>query len=147
MNGSTPLPDRLKDKATHSLPLSDEAYTQYTSAKYFTETGVKSASEIAALELVEVNEALRVKAKSDRDDKLQHLTVEVGGHSIQVRPQDELNLRLQIQSMADGEFTDWILSDNTVASISKDDLSAAYALGLALGEDIYQDYKDIIKGL
>lgn len=48
MKGSTPLPDRLKDQATHSIELSAAKYEEYTSSEHFTETRVKTAAELKA---------------------------------------------------------------------------------------------------
>ena len=50
MKGSTPLPERLKDQATHSIELSDAKYKAYTSSKYFTETRVKTSAELSLME-------------------------------------------------------------------------------------------------
>ena len=146
MNGSTPLPDRLKASATHSLLLSDEDYDKYTSAKYFTDTEAKSKAEQAADELAENRESVRLSAKERRDTSLDSLAVEVNGNSIQVRPKDEVNLRLTLLAQTEGSV-EWILSDNTVADVTIEDLTLAYGLGLELAQGIYQEYKDIIKGM
>ena len=105
----------------------------------------KKAREAEELANQPTKEDKRKEAKKIRDEKLSNLAVDVSGISIQVRPSDELNLRLTLQDLADGEKVEWILSDNTVVEVSKEDLQAAYVLGLTLGQEIYQEYKDVIK--
>ena len=106
---------------------------------------LKTKKELEAMAVAGQKENARKEAKEIRDEKLSDLAVDVSGISIQVRPSDELNLRLTLQDLADGEKVEWILSDNTVAEVSKEDLQAAYVLGLTLGQEIYQEYKDVIK--
>ena len=108
---------------------------------------LKTQEELDAMAVASQKENDRKEAKEIRDEKLSTLSVDVSGVSIQVRPSDELNLRLTIQDLAEGETVEWILSDNSVAVVSKEDLEAAYVLGLTLGQEAYQEYKDVIKAL
>ncbi len=146
-----PLPDRLQDESTHSLVLTDEQYASCVNPTYFKvvdgEPVVKSQEELDEMAAVVQKENDRKAAKAVRDEKLSELAVDVSGVSIQVRPSDELNLRLTLQDLAPEETVEWILSDNTVAIVSKEDLEAAYVLGLTLGKEIYQEYKDVIKAM
>ena len=64
--------------------------------------------------------------------------------SIQVRPKDELNIRLKLQSLEPLEVTKWTLSDNTRGTITREQLELAYATGLALGAEIYDTYNDTL---
>ena len=65
MKGSTPLPDKLQDKATHSIELSDAKYKAYTSSKYFTETRVKTAAEMTTQEAAEQEAQVLIKAAAE----------------------------------------------------------------------------------
>jgi uncharacterized protein YegL len=131
--------------------LTDEQYASYVNPTYFKvvdgEPLPKTQEELDAMAAEAKKESDRREAKSIRDEKLSTLSVDVSGVSIQVRPSDELNLRLTLQDLAPEETVEWVLSDNTVAVVSKEDLEAAYVLGLTLGKEIYQEYKDVIKAL
>lgn len=145
MNGSNPLRDKFKDRSTHSIELSDAKYKEYTSSKYFTKTGVKTAAELKAQDAEEVKENKRKAAKATRDTALQALTIELDGNVFQARPQDEVNFRLSIATIDGSE--EWVLENNTVVKVSKADLEKVYALGLAESKAIYQTYKEDLKAL
>lgn len=93
---------------------------------------------------VKVQDDLRVVNKKNRDEALLNLAVDVAGKSIQTRPQDEVNLRLAIGEMEPLGVRRWILSDNTVSEVSKEDLIDAYTLGLSAANAIYNTYMDLI---
>lgn len=147
MNGSTPLPERLKDSATHSIELSDAKYELYTSSKYFTETRVKTAAELKAEEAAEAKENTRKDAKTARNEALNTLTVTHNGNVFQTRPQDEVNFRLSFETMSDTDKEEWILDNNTVVEVTKADLIAIYSQGLAASKAVYQTYKEALKAL
>ena len=147
MKGSTPLPDRLKDKATHTIELSDAKYKAYTSAKYFTETRVKTAAEMTAQDAAEEKENTRKAAKEVRNEALNNLTVDLNGNLFQARPQDEVNFRLSVETMSDTDKEEWILANNTVIEVTKADLLNVYSQGLAASKAIYQTYKEALKAL
>lgn len=105
---------------------------------------VKTPSELEADALALAKETLRVANKGTRDEALANLTVEVDGMSIQVRPKDELNIRLKLQSLEPLEVTKWTLSDNTRGTITREQLELAYATGLTLGAEIYDTYNDTL---
>jgi hypothetical protein len=109
------------------------------------EKTAREAEEAAAL--IKTSDTIRLEAKARRDEQMANLVVNVGDKAIQARPQDELNLRLSIADLAEGETIEWILADNTIAEVSKENLQLAYAQGLELGRAIYQEYKEVLKGL
>lgn len=145
MNGSTPLPDHEKDRATHSIELSAAKYEAYTSSDYFTATRVKTAAELKAQDAEEAKENARQEAKTIRNEALQSLTVELDGNVFQTRPSDEVNFRLSIETMGDSE--EWILDDNSVIEVTKAQLIQVYSEGLAKSKAIYQVYKEALKAL
>ena len=145
MNGSTPVPDHEKDRATHSLELSAAKYEAYQSSDYFTETRVKTAAELKAQDAKEAKENARQEAKTIRNEALQSLTVELDGNVFQTRPSDEVNFRLSIETMGDSE--EWILDDNSVIEVTKAQLIQVYSEGLAKSKAIYQVYKEALKAL
>ena len=151
MKGLSPQPDRVLDY-TSVVKLDDLQYDLYTSAKYFKinevgEVVVKTLAELEADQVAEAKESARTEAKQVRDEGLDSLAVEINGNSIQVRPKDEVNIRLSLGVLEPLESTEWVLSDNTVATVTREDLEAAYGLGLQLAQEIYDDYKAVLKGV
>jgi hypothetical protein len=147
MNGNTPLPERLRDRATHTISLSEEQYDTYTSSDYFIDSRPKSTDEINADKALDIKENSRKQAKAVRNESLQGLTIVYGGNVFQTRLSDEVNFRLSIETMNDTDTEEWILDDNTIAEVSQADLIAVYSQGLAASKAIDQVYKDALKAL
>jgi len=145
----TPLPERLKDKATHSIDVSDAKYKNTGFASYWIlDNGaprIKTAAELKAQQADIDKESKRKAAKATRDTALQALTIELDGNVFQARPQDEVNFRLSIATIDGSE--EWVLENNTVVAVSKADLEKVYSQGLAASKAIYQVYKEALKAL
>lgn len=151
MKGLSPMPDRVAYSKQYDsvIEMSDANYDECTGSDWFRygEDGkvrLKTASELKVDADKLAKENLRVANKGTRDEALANLTVEVDGMSIQVRPKDELNIRLKLQSLEPLEVTKWTLSDNTRGTITREQLELAYATGLALGAEIYDTYNDTL---
>jgi len=88
-------------------------------------------------------ELLRKIAKAKRDADLQKINYDFGdGRTLQVRPDDIANITLAIQRDYTG---DWVMADNSVATVSADELQRAFEAGIQQGEAIWQDYINTIK--
>lgn len=61
MNGNTPLSEKNKSRATHSIDMKDEDYYNYRNSSFFTDGRVKTAEELA--EMKEANAALEKSRK------------------------------------------------------------------------------------
>ena len=93
----------------------------------------------------------KIQAKKDlklaRNEALEAITVEVNGNVFQSRKSDEMNFRLAIGSMEAGEVEEWILEDDSIVEVTKEDLEQAYVLGLTEGKRIFAEYKEALKKL
>ena len=148
MNGLIPQPERVINY-TSSITLTDEQYDRCTSSSWFIDIDgvvyLKTEEELEAELEVSSKEVERLVNKGIRDEALSSITVEVNGKSIQARPSDELNLRLKIQSLSPSETTKWTLSNNKRGLVTREELEAVYAKGLALGAEIYDTYNDTLE--
>jgi len=90
-------------------------------------------------------EVMRQELQKQRDAKLQAIVYDfLDGRIIQARPQDINNITLAIQRDYTG---DWVMADNSVATISADELQRAFEAGIQQGEAIWQDYINTIKNI
>jgi len=92
-------------------------------------------------------ESERLLAKHARSEALRNCTSELNGNVFQTRPSDEPNFRLALAGMEDGDKEEWILENDTVVEVSKDDLFMVLSLGLQAIKNIYSDYKKVLKEL
>ena len=93
----------------------------------------------------EVLENRRLALKSIRDQSLADLTHALAdGAAVQVRPADLPNFNM---ALAIGAARDWVMSDNSVRSLTATEMQEAVADGIAQGEAIWQAYTDGLKAL
>ena len=90
---------------------------------------------------------IKRELKSKRDAELNAITVEVNGKVFQSRKSDEMNFRLVLGTMADGDTEEWILEDDSVVEVTKAEIQEAYLKGLAEGKRIFAEYKEALKAL
>lgn len=96
-------------------------------------------------DMIRINSKQNLKAK--RDEELNAITVKVNGKVFQSRKSDELNFRLVLSTMADGDTEEWILDDDSITEVTKAELQEAYLKGLAEGKRIFAEYKKALKEL
>lgn len=90
---------------------------------------------------------MKRKLKQLRDQALENISVEVNGKVFQSRRSDEMNFRLVLASMEEGDTEEWILDDDSIVEVTKAELEQAYMIGLAEGKRIFAEYKQAIKDL
>lgn len=152
MKGLNPQPDIAKYKGHDSvIEMSKANYDKCTGSEWFIKDGdkvrLKTAAELKADAAALAKENGRKEAKQVRDEALHDCTVELNGNVFQTRPSDEVNFRLSIAGMEDGDKEEWILSDNTVVEVTKAELIEAYSLGLQESKKIFAIYKEALKAL
>ena len=87
----------------------------------------------------------RLALKATRDQSLADLTHTLSdGSIVQVRPADLPNFNM---ALAIGSAKDWVMSDNSVRSLTATEMQSAVADGIAQGEAIWQAYTDELKAL
>ena len=92
-----------------------------------------------------VTERNRLALKRTRNSALSALThVLADGAAVQVRPEDLPNFNM---ALAIGSAKDWVMSDNSVRSLTATEMQSAVADGIAQGEAIWQTYTDGLKAL
>ena len=85
------------------------------------------------------------KLKQERDKALENITYTFSDNSvIQVRPKDLPNINIAIQQNQD---TKWIMADNTIRTVTVDELKEAMASGIAQGKAIWADYMSKLEKL
>ena len=85
------------------------------------------------------------KLKQERDKALENITYTFDDNSIiQVRPKDLPNINIAIQQNQD---TKWIMADNTIRTVTVDELKEAMASGIAQGKAIWADYMSKLEEL
>jgi len=82
----------------------------------------------------------RKEQKNKRIEKLKSGVVIVNGKQIQARESDEIYLRRAIESMQALETKKWILADNSVGIVSREELEQALNEGLSLGQQAFDEY-------
>ena len=92
----------------------------------------------------EVIEQQRKVLQVQRDEALASITATVNGKTVQVRPQDAQNFQVAISL---GESQDWILADNTVGTLTVQDMQDALTSGIAQARDIWAAYTGHIRTL
>lgn len=100
------------------------------------EANTSGASEIQ-------KEKDRIQLKTERDNALKNITHDFGdGRIVQVRPEDIANFQIAINI---GLTQEWVMQDNTIASLTAAELQEAFDSGIAQGKQIWQTYIDSIK--
>ena len=93
----------------------------------------------------EQKEQARRSLKQVRDQALAALSHTLpNGDIVQVRPADLPNFNM---ALAIGAAKDWVMSDNSVRSLTATEMQSAVADGIAQGEAIWQTYTDGLKAL
>jgi len=93
----------------------------------------------------EQKEKARKELKRVRDQALAALIHTLpNGDIVQVRPEDLPNFNM---ALAIGSAKDWVMSDNSVRSLTATEMQSAVADGIAQGEAIWQAYTDGLKAL
>ena len=93
----------------------------------------------------EQKEKARKELKRVRDQALAALSYTLpNGDIVQVRPEDLPNFNM---ALAIGSAKDWVMSDNSVRSLTATEMQEAVADGIAQGEAIWQAYTDGLKAL
>lgn len=147
-----PLPDRLANRATHQLNLTNEKYDKYVNPTYFKVIDgapvVKTQEELD-IQLAEAQKRNAKKAlREERDEKLNTSTVTYDGSEFQTRPSDLINFTTMLTLLQnDSDSIVWTLADDTEKEITKADLQAVYLLGLQAGAMIDKEYRDAVRAL
>lgn len=144
-----PLNEKNGHLSTHEVELSEQQFNSFTSSKCFIlDNGVPrglTESELTSLQAEEIKQ----KAISDAQIKLQEnlltCTVEVDGMEFYTRPEDEVKYRTILGSLEDGQTYEKILVNNTVATVTKEQLQQVFSLGLQKVEGFYSEYKEALK--
>jgi len=85
----------------------------------------------------------RIQLKAERDNALKNIIHDFGdGRIVQVRPEDIANFQIAINI---GLTQEWVMQDNTIASLTAAELQEAFDSGIAQGKQIWQTYIDSIK--
>ena len=93
----------------------------------------------------EQKEKAHKELKRVRDQALAALSHTLpNGDIVQVRPEDLPNFNM---ALAIGSAKDWVMSDNSVRSLTATEMQEAVADGIAQGEAIWQAYTDGLKAL
>jgi len=147
-----PLPDRLADRATHQLNLTNEKYDKYVNPTYFKVVDgapVAKTQEELDIQLAEAQKRNAKKAlREERDEKLITSTVTYDGSEFQTRPSDLINFTTMLTLLQnDSDAIVWTLADDTEKTITKADLQAVYLLGLQAGAMIDKEYRDAVRAL
>jgi hypothetical protein len=131
----------------------EEGNDVYESETYEPFAEIMNDPEITVIDKRPTTEELQLKAKEEqrqslktaRDLALQGIThTFADGTTVQVRPQDIANFALAIEV---GEPQDWVMADNSVKTLSVDDLNEAMQSGKAQGKAIWKAYTDGLKAL
>ena len=102
-------------------------------------------NETAEVLLAEQKEQDRSALKQVRDQALAALIYTLpNGDIVQVRPADLPNFNM---ALAIGADRDWVMSDNSVRSLTVTEMQEAVADGIGQGEVIWQAYTDGLKSL
>jgi len=100
-------------------------------------------AEIERLKVLEAKEKQRLELKATREQSLSELTYTFAdGSIIQVRPSDIPTFQLAI---AQGESQDWVMADDTVKTITVDDMQEAMNSGIAQAKVVWQEYTTALK--
>lgn len=92
-----------------------------------------------------VDEINRKNAKAVRDQALEDLEYDFGdGRVMQVRPQDESNIRNAIEVINNNSLpgVNWRMKDNSTASVTASDLQTALAAGQLAALAIWDTYNN-----
>jgi len=119
-------------------PIPEGMHTPQLSADgtSWVEANTSGASEIQ-------KEKDRIQLKTERDNALKDITHDFGdGRIVQVRPEDIANFQIAINI---GLTQEWVMQDNTIASLTTAELQEALDNGILQGKQIWQTYIDSIK--
>ena len=86
-------------------------------------------------------------AKALLQDSLGNITYESSSGNIQSRLQDKANLEEKIKMLQAQENTRWILADNTIGMVSKEDLENALAFGIQETDRLYNEFFNTVEVL
>lgn len=151
MRGLNPQPDKARN-FNSVINMSQASYDKCTNSDWFkygedAQARLKTAAELKVDADKLAKENGRKEAKQIREEALHDCTVELNGNVFQTRPSDESNFRLSIAGMQAGDKEEWILANNTIVEVSKEDLEQVYTLGLQVATSIYATYKEALKAL
>ncbi len=106
-------------------------------------TGEGITTDINVIIAEKAKEALRKQYKADRDEALNELTVIVDEMEFDARPSDLSNFELGI---ATGQ-TEWVLANNSVATVTTAQLIEARDNGIIAGKAIWDNYIENLKSI
>jgi len=139
------IPEALSNLKPNAKWAVKDAEIQWLDEEQTQPTDKEIQAEIERLKVIESKEQQRQQAKTDRDKALNSITYTLSdGSVIQVRPQDIPNFQLAIQQ---NQNTKWIMADNTVRTVTVDELKEAMASGIAQGKAIWADYMSKLEKL
>lgn len=88
-------------------------------------------------------EDLRRELQEQRDQALQQMQHEVEGVGVvQTRPQDIINLQTAISL---GQTREWVLADNSVGTLTTEQMQECLQAGMTQGQLIWDDYIEELK--
>ena len=90
-----------------------------------------------------IKESLRQRYKSERDEALYSATVELDGMVFQTRPSDITNFTVGISKGS----IEWVLADNSVATVTTDQLQSVLDSAQDQAKSIFDDYMTSLKSL
>ena len=147
-----PLPDRMQDKATHQVNLTNAQYAQSGSGNDW--KLVEGEPVLLTQEERDVKKAESIKQnakqalRGERGEKLRNSTVTYDGSDFQTRPSDLINFTTMLTLLQnDTDEIIWTLADDSEKTITKADLQAVYLLGLQAGAMIDKEYRDAVRAL
>ena len=94
-----------------------------------------------------IKEKDRQDSKVIRIRKLDNSTVKVGGKVFQTRLSDRALIIDTIDMLGIGETTKWILNNNNVATVSREDLVEVLRLGRLQGKASFDEYIEELEDL
>lgn len=114
---------------------------------HITKENEAKVCEILGVEIVELPDPvyepspieLVVKAKRQRDREVENLVVEVNGKAFDGNEvaQSRMTRAIQMMELNRQESVEWVLHDNTVATVTLDDLKQAFAQAVKEQNDLW----------
>ena len=85
-------------------------------------------------------------AKQNLLTELENMTYDLGdGRIIQTRPKDQQNMLAKIEVIKAGGSDKFIMQDNTVHSVTIEELQAAISSGISKGSRLYDEYMGVLE--
>ncbi len=114
---------------------------------FFSSSNLKVENGVIVVDTVGIDErekeSLRQRYKLERNDALLNNTVELDGMIFQTRPSDITNFTVGISKGS----IEWVLADNSVATVTTDQLQSVLDSAQDQAKSIFDDYMTSLKSL